>query len=93
MKWACDVGLTRREKVKQARQANVMEDLLDLDFSGFGPEKVRMDDGWNAPNETLLGERKREKKMEQRRANPPSLFSPMAWPVGNNASTVPSNGA
>lgn len=76
MKWACDVGLTRREKVKQARQANVMEDLLDLDFSGFGPEKVRMDDGWNAPNETLLGERKREKKMEQRRANPPSLFSP-----------------
>ena len=76
MKWACDVGLTRREKVKQARQASVMEDLLDLDFSGFGPEKVRMDDGWNAPNETLLGERKREKKMEQRRANPPSLFSP-----------------
>ena len=80
-KWERGERVTRREKVKQAKQANVMDDLLDLDFSGFGPEKVRMDDGWNTPNDAMIGERKREKKMEERMNRPLPLFQQQPRPV------------
>ena len=73
--------MTCREKVRQAKQANVMDDLLDLDFSGFGPEKVRMDDGWNTPNDAMIGERKREKKMEERMNRPLPLFQQQPRPA------------
>ena len=80
-KWERNGRVTRREKVKQTKQANVMDDLLDLDFSGFGPEKVRMDDGWNTPNDAMIGERKREKKMEERMNRPLPLFQQQPRPA------------
>lgn len=38
-----------RSKQDVTKQNDVMEDLLDLDFSGFGPDAVRQDEGWNMP--------------------------------------------
>ena len=37
----------RKVKNEDVKQQTPMEDLIDLDFSGFGPETVRMDDAWS----------------------------------------------
>lgn len=59
-----------------------MEDLIDLDFSGFGPETVRMDDAWCA-SDPFGGNDKNRRMLPQRGPLPPpaqmppkSLFSP-----------------
>ena len=50
-KYIQHLWIPARSKVKtedSKKQSDVMEDLLDIDFSGFGPDAVRMDESWNA---------------------------------------------
>ena len=49
----------RKVKNEDVKQQTPMEDLIDLDFSGFGPETVRMDDAWSVATD------------KTRRTNPP----------------------
>ena len=42
--WIPSRSKTRTDDSK--KQSDIMEDLLDIDFSGYGPDAVRMDEGW-----------------------------------------------
>ena len=74
--------MTRRKvKNEDVKQQEPMEDLIDLDFSGFGPETVRMDDAWSVAPPFAATDKTRRMNPPQREAQPlppvqKSLFNP-----------------
>lgn len=54
--WIPSRSKTRTEDSK--KQSDVMEDLLDIDFSGYGPDAVMMDEGWSTEIPTTTSTRR-----------------------------------
>lgn len=67
--WIPSRSKTRTDDSK--KQSDVMEDLLDIDFSGYGPDAVRMDEGWNTETPSTIPRR-----------SPPTGFGVPEMPQG-----------